>query len=233
MTALPLLLVPGMMCDARLFTPQISALSRHYPIHCAWVGGYGTVERLAIEILNHAPPRFNLAGLSMGGIIAMELIRQAPERVDRLALLNTNCQSEKQKVREYREPLIARVQAGELEQVMKQELRPRYLAEGNHRKQIMELWLQMALDLGTDVFVRQSRALQQRADQKETLAKVRVPTLILCGAEDELCPIGYHELMHSLIPGSHLEIIDKAGHLSTLEQPEATTMSLLRWLQAS
>lgn len=231
MTALPLLLIPGMMCDARIFTPQISALSRHYPVHCACITGYDTVERLVTEILNHAPPRFNLAGLSMGGILAMELIRQAPERVDRLALLNTNCQAEKQKVREYREPLIARVQAGELDQVMKQELRPRYLAEGNHRKQILELWLQMALDLGKDVFVRQSRALQKRSDQKETLAKVHVPTLILCGAEDELCPIGYHELMHSLIPGSRLEIIEKAGHLTTLEQPETTTAALLRWLE--
>jgi pimeloyl-ACP methyl ester carboxylesterase len=232
MTALPLILVPGMMCDARIFTPQINALSRLYPVHCACITGCDTLESQAAEILNHGPPRFHLAGLSMGGIIAMEIIRQAPERVDRLALLNTNCQAEKQKVSDYRELLIARVQAGELEQVMKRELRPRYLAEGNQRKQILDLWLQMAIDLGKDVFVRQSRALQQRPDQKKTLEKVRVPTLILCGAEDQLCPIGYHELMHSLIPDSQLEIIQKAGHLSTLEQPDAITMSLLRWLEA-
>ena len=231
MITLPLLLVPGMMCDARLYTPQINTISRQYPVHCGCITGYDTVERLAIEILNHAPPRFSLAGLSMGGIIAMELIRQAPERVDRLALLNTNCQADKQKVSEYRELLIARVQAGELEQVMKRELKPRYLGEVGQQKSIMELWLQMALDLGEGVFLRQSRALQRRPDQKDTLKKVRVPTLILCGDEDQLCPLSYHELMHSLVPGSRLEIIKRAGHLATLEQPETTTAALLRWLE--
>ncbi len=227
----PLLLLPGMMCDARLFAPQIEALSADIPIHYAPIGGHDSISALAAAVLASAPPRFALAGLSMGGIVAMEIVRQAPERVLRLALMDTNPQAEAEERQRLREPQIEKVVAGGLIEVMRDELKPNYLVDGPRKPAILDLCMQMALALGVEVFVRQSRALQQRPDQQETLRGMTLPTLLLCGAQDQLCPPERHELMHDLIPGSSLEIIDGAGHMPTLEQPETTTVALRRWME--
>ncbi len=228
---LPLLLLPGMMCDARLFAPQIAALSPDRPVTVPDLTGQDTMAVLAAAVLASAPERFALAGLSMGGIVAMEVIRQAPGRVARLALLDTNPRAELPEVQARRAPQIARARAGQLAEVIRGEMVPNYLAEGTDRPEIRALCLEMALDLGTDAFIRQSVALRDRPDQQESLRAVAVPTLILCGREDRLCPVERHELMHGLIPGSRLTIIEGAGHLPTLETPDATTAALTRWLE--
>jgi pimeloyl-ACP methyl ester carboxylesterase len=227
---LPLVLLPGMMCDARLYGPQIAALSGSVPLHLAPISGHDTVEALAADILASAPPRFALAGLSMGGIVAMEVLRQAPERINRLALLDTNPRAELAEVRAGREPQIAKVRSGGLKEVMRDVLIPNYLADAAGNRDIEALCLTMALDLGAEVFERQSRALQARPDQQDTLKTVTCPTLVLMGAEDRLCPRDRHELMQGLIKGSRLVIVDGAGHLPTLEQPEAVTAALKTWL---
>jgi len=228
---LPLVLVPGMMCDARLFAPQTAILSARRAVHLAPISDYDTIADLAAEILLHAPLRFALAGLSMGGIVAMEMVAQAPARVARLALLDTNCRAEKPEVAARRQPQIDKVRAGGLRQVMRDEMKPNYLADGPGREPVLELCLEMALGLGPDVFIRQSVALRHRPDQQETLKSVRVPTLILCGAEDRLCPVEGHELMRRLVPDSTLAVIQGAGHMTTLERPQATTLALRRWLE--
>ena len=228
----PLVLLPGMMCDARLFGPQIEALSSVRPLHLATITDHDTMEALATEVLANAPPRFALAGLSMGGIVAMDVLRQAPERVDRIALLDTNPKAEAEVIRQARAPQIARAQVGDLRAVMRDELMPYYLADGPDRRPILDLCMDMAEALGPDVFVRQSRALQSRPDQQETLRGVTVPTLVLCGEEDRLCPLHRHELMHALMPGSRLEVIAGAGHLPTLEKPAETSAALLEWLRS-
>lgn len=227
----PLVLLPGMMCDARLFGPQIAALSGRVPIHLAPITDDDAVEDLAARILKNAPRRFALAGLSMGGIVAMEVFRQAPDRVDRLGLLDTNSRAELEEVRQGREPQIRKVRAGHLREVMRDELKPNYLADGPNKGAVLDLCMEMALDLGADVFERQSRALQRRPDQQETLASVSVPTLILMGEEDRLCPRDRHERMHELIPHSVFRIIEGAGHLPSLEQPQAVNTALLEWLK--
>lgn len=226
----PLVLLPGMMCDARLFGPQIAALSGSVPLHLAPITAFDTVQALAEDILQKAPPAFALAGLSMGGIVAMEVYRQAPDRVSRLALLDTNPRAELEDVRQRREPQIDAVRAGGLRDVMRDELKPNYLANGPLRQDVLHTCMTMALDLGPDVFERQSRALQRRPDQQESLRSVDVPTLILMGKEDRLCPLERHELMHALIAGSELTIIEGAGHLPTLEQPEAVNAAFKSWL---
>ena len=230
---LPLVLLPGMMCDARLFAPQIAAFSRVCAIQVAPITGHDTTAALAAEVLAHAPPRFALAGLSMGGIVAMEIAARAPDRVLRLALLDTNPCSETPEIQAKRGPQMERVRKGELAAVMRDEMKPHYLADGPNRQAVLNLCMEMALALGPDVFLRQSAALRDRPDRQETLGNVRVPTLVLCGREDRLCPIRRHELMHSLIPGSRLSIIEGAGHLPTLERPEATTTELARWLHVA
>jgi len=227
----PLVLLPGMMCDARLFAPQIAAFSASRAVHVAPIGGADTMQALATDILSHAPPRFALAGLSMGGIVAMEVIRQAPGRVTRLALLDTNPRAETPQVAAGRQRQIDRAIAGELRAIMRDEMKPRYLAAGPGRDAILGLCMEMAETLGPDVFVRQSRALRDRPDQCDTLRAVTVPTLALCGREDTLCPIERHETIRDLVPGATLTIIDGAGHLPTIERPLQTNAALARWLE--
>lgn len=228
--SLPLVLLPGMMCDARLFGPQINALSPSRPVGVGDLTGHDAVAAIAAEVLADAPERFALAGLSMGGIVAMEVIRQAPGRVARLALLDTNPRVELPEAKARRALQIEKVRQGGLREVMRDEMKPNYLTEGPLRADILDLCMAMALDLGPEVFVRQSIALRDRPDQQETLRRVRVPTLILCGRHDVPCPVERHELMHGLIPGSELRIVEGAGHLSTLEQPAAVTAALRAWL---
>jgi len=223
----PLILLPGMMCDARLFGAQVAALGATV----LPVTGAETVQALAAEVLAQAPERFALGGLSMGGIVAMEVIRQAPDRVAGLALMDTNPLAEAEHVKARRQPQMDRAAAGGLGAVMRDEMKPNYLADGPGRAAILDLCMDMALDLGPDVFIRQSRALHDRPDQCETLRGFDRPALVLCGRDDSLCPVARHELMHALLPDSTLRVIEGAGHLPTLEQPDATTAALRRWLE--
>ncbi len=230
-TPVPLVLIPGMMCDARLYKPQIAALSARVPILLAPISDHDSVAALASDILSWLPERFALAGLSMGGIVAMEVLRQAPGRVERLALLDTNPLAEQETIKARREPQIDKVRAGRLRDVMRDEMMPNYLADGAEDDTILPLCAEMADNLGAEVFIRQSRALQTRPDQQETLQTFSRPALVLCGREDRLCPVKRHQLMASLLPEAVLEIIDGAGHLPTLEKPEQTNAALCRWLE--
>ncbi len=226
----PLILLPGMMCDARLFAPQIAALSAHMPIMVMPLNSDNTIAGLASAILEKSPPTFAVAGLSMGGIVAMEIIRQAPKRVTRLALMDTNPMAEVAKVSTNRERQKQHVREGRLKQIMHDELMPNYLTDGPNKPDILKLCAAMADDIGADTFLTQSEALATRPDQQDTLRAVDVPTLILCGRDDRLCPVERHELMHALVPNSTLTIIDGAGHLPTLEQPELTNKALNKWM---
>ena len=226
---IPLVLLPGMMCDARLWAPQMGALKRRAVLHAPCTEA-DTMEALAARVLTVAPDRFALAGLSMGGIVAMEVVRQAPGRVDRIALLDTNPLPEPEAVRADRVAQIGRARAGGLAGVMRERLERDYLAAGSDATEVLDLCMAMAIGLGTDVFERQSRALASRPDQRATLAAFRGPALVLMGAEDRLCPRDRHELMHALMPQSRLVVVDRAGHLPTLERPAETTAALMEWL---
>ncbi len=230
MTRPALILLPGMMCDARLFAPQVAALAVSHDVVVLPITEAETVERLAQIVLAAAPGHFALAGLSMGGIVAMEILHQAPERVTHLALMDTNPLAEAPGIAARRVPQMAAAMAGDLAAVMRDEMKPNYLADTPDRARILDICMDMALDLGPEVFVRQSRALQSRPDQSDRLRAARLPSLILCGREDRLCPLSRHELMAQLIAGAHLEIVEDAGHLPTLENPQATNEALARWL---
>jgi pimeloyl-ACP methyl ester carboxylesterase len=227
----PQVLLPGMMCDARLFGPQIAELSAEYSIMVSPITRGERIEEIASGLLDELPARFALAGLSMGGIVAMEILRRAPDRVTRLCLMDTNPLAETPPVAAAREPQIVKVRAGRLREIMRDEMKPNYLAPGPYRTEILELVMDMADALGPDVFVRQSRALQRRRDQQGTLRKCRVPTLVLCGEHDALCPVKRHTFMAELIHGAQLRVIADAGHLPTLETPAETTQALRDWLR--
>lgn len=226
----PLVLLPGMMCDARLFGPQIAALSTDTVVTVAPITKGERVEEIASHLLDHLPRRFALAGLSMGGIVAMELLRRAPDRISRLALMDTNPLAELPQIAANREPQIVAARAGRMLDVMREEMKPNYLAPGPQRTDVLDLVMDMAKTLGPEVFVRQSRALQRRPDQQSTLRKCKIPTLILCGAHDALCPVKRHEFMAELIPNAKLCVLENSGHLPPLEQPAETTQALRQWL---
>lgn len=225
----PLVLIPGMMCDARMWGVVPAALGPR-PVHHALPVMGETIAQMAEAILQDAPAEFALAGLSMGGIVAMEMLRQAPARITRLALLDTNPLPEVPAVSARRAPQIARVLAGDLDSVMQDELKPNYLADPSDRT-ILDLCLDMARKLGPDVFRRQSLALMNRVDQTDILRRFTGPALVLMGAQDRLCPRDRHELMHNLMPQSELIIIADAGHLPPLEQPAPTIAAFKTWLQ--
>lgn len=227
----PLVLLPGMMCDARLFGPQIDAFSATCTLHLPPLTGAETMTGLAADILQHAPSRFALAGLSMGGIVAMEILALAPDRVTKIALMDTNPLAETPEMQSRRLPQIARVLAGGLDAVMRDEMKPLYLAQTPHRAEILDLCMRMARALGPQTFASQSRALAARRDQTATLAAFKGPALVLMGEHDIPCPRPRHDLMHALMPQSRLVIINGAGHLPTLEKPHETTAELRRWLE--
>jgi pimeloyl-ACP methyl ester carboxylesterase len=226
-----LLLLPGMMCDETLWAPQIAALQGSVRIATASIAGEDSIEAIASRLLEQAAPRFALAGLSMGGIVAFEMWRQAPQRIERLALLDTNFRADPLERRAMRDRQMAQVAAGELEEVMREELKPNYLADchSDNLKLLAEV-LGMGLRLGETAFTSQSLALRNRPDSSATLATISCPTLVLCGAEDRLCSPELHSEMAGRIAGAELTIINECGHLSTLEQPQAVNRALSRWL---
>ena len=229
----PLVLIPGMMCDARLFGPQVDAFSMDYDLIFASITEEASVTKLAERVLSQSPERFAVAGLSMGGIVAMEMLRIAPQRIERIALMDTNPMAETEQVKAGRVPQMMAVREGRLASVMRDEMKPKYLAPGPGRKDVLDLCMKMALDIGPHAFLRQSRALMDRPDQSETLRGSTVPSLILCGRYDKLCPITRHEYMASLMPHAAFEVIEDAGHLPTLENPNATNQALARLLEAA
>lgn len=226
----PLVFLPGMMCDARLFTPQLEAFSYERAVIVIPISEHSSIDLLAHQVLAVAPPKFALLGLSMGGIVAMEVVRQAPGRVTRLALFDTNSNAELASVSAGREAQIKAAKNGHLVNVMRNEMKPNYLANGPNKSGILDLCMSMADALGSDVFVRQSIALRDREDQNETLEGIKVPTLILCGEEDILCPPQRHCQMAETVPNAVLKIIENAGHLPTLENPSETNKAIFQWL---
>lgn len=227
----PLVLLPGLMSDARLFRPQIEVLSRSRAVTIAPLLSGERVEEIASGLLDVLPHRFALAGQGLGGMVALELIRRAPDRVTRLCLMATDGQADTPHIAAGREELIVGAQAGRLEDVMRKAIGSDTLAPGPQRIPILNDILRMAEDLGPDHFVRQMRVLQRRPDQQVTLRRINVPALILCGAHDTLTPVRKHSFMADLIPDARLQVIETAGHLPSLETPDIVINALQEWLQ--
>ncbi|MGU9962581.1 MAG: alpha/beta fold hydrolase [Candidatus Halichondribacter symbioticus] len=224
----PIIFIPGMMCDWRLFAPQIAALN-NYISHDATLSEHDSIESMASAILRDTPPIFNLVGLSMGGIVAMEIARVAPMRVQNLALMDTNPLAEEEAIKHRRTGQIARVRKGELRAVIRDEMKPLYI-KGAGKSAILDLCMAMANSLGAEVFINQSKALQNRRDYCDTLRAFNGRALVLHGADDRLCPPERHQMMHDLLPNSQYVSIKDAGHLPTLEQPDAVNKTLIDWL---
>ncbi|WP_243368919.1 alpha/beta fold hydrolase [Microvirga solisilvae] len=224
-------LVPGLACTARLFEPQISALSEGRDIIVADHTQDDSIPAIAARLLKSAPERFSLAGLSMGGYIAMEVMRQAPERVQRLALLDTSPRPDTPEATRDRERLIALAEAGRYEQIFPQIWPKLVHPERQGDTALQETVFGMMRETGPGAYVRQQRAIIGRADSRPLLPSIEIPTLILVGDGDLITPPEIAREMADMIEWASLVVIPDSGHSSTLEQPERVNRALQMWLE--
>ncbi len=226
----PLVLIPPMMCDARVFYAQVTELSKDLPVTCVPVSGGERMEELASQILSWLPPKFALCGMGMGGMVAMEMLRRAPERITRVAFITTNAQSDTPEVSALREPNIIAARTGRLRDVIQSEVNPAWLAPTAYRNDIHAMMVEMAEAMGANTYVKQSRAMQRRKDQQDVMRRIKQPTLVMCGDHDGQHTVRRHEFLAELIPYAKLEVIPSAGHVPTLENPDAVNDAMRRWL---
>ena len=231
----PLVLLPGSGCSPRLWTrvlaedrPELAAGRVLTP---ALSGA--TLDGCVADLLRRLPDRFALAGLSLGGIVAMAVARTAPGRVARLGLVATNpCAPTPQQVEGWarqRAALAAGRTALDLQRdLLPLLLSPTALADAGTVEEV----LRMGGETGTGALADQLAVQATRVDERPALRRVAVPTLVLAGSADRLCPVARHEELHRLVPGSHLEVLDGAGHLLPLERPAEVAAALARWLRA-
>jgi pimeloyl-ACP methyl ester carboxylesterase len=227
-----LLLIPGLLCTARLWRDQIDALKDDFTIQMADHHLDDNLPDIARRILDHAPATFSLAGLSMGGYIAFEIWRQAPERVERLALLDTRATKDSPDETVRRKDLLALADRGKFTGISER-LMPLFIHADRLRDTgLTAAIVQMAADIGKEGFIRQTKALMARPDARALCKTINVPTLVLCGRQDALTPVAMHEEIASLIPEADLQIIEDCGHLSTMETPTAVNAAMRNWLNA-
>ena len=229
--SMPLVLIPGLTCTAELFTPQWPVLAPGRLIFTADHRRDETMAAIAGRLLANAPPRFALCGLSMGGYIAFEVMRQAPERVTRLALLDTGAKGATPETNKPREQMISLAERGSYTEVTNL-FWPRFVAP--HRLDDSDLRAtvrRMADETGPETFIRQQRAIMSRPDSRPGLGAISVPTLVLVGEHDLATPVADSQEIADGITGSRLVVLPGCGHLSTLEAPEAVNTALLAWLE--
>ena len=227
---IPLVLVPGLLCDAALWAHQARHLGDIADISVAETTQDETMADMARRVLERAPSSFALAGLSMGGYVSLEIMRQAPERVRRLALLDTAAIADDADKRAQRQDLIALAETGKFKGVTPRLLPLLVHPERLEDPELTEAVMAMAGRVGKAAFLKQQRAILGRIDSRPGLGAIDVPTLIVCGRQDALTPVARHEEMASAIPGARLCIIEDCGHLLTMERPEAATALLRDWL---
>ena len=228
--SMPILLVPGLAGSPRIYAPVASAMWRLGPVTVANHIRDDNMGAIARRILAEAPPRFALAGHSMGGYIAFEILRQAADRVAKLALINTQARPDTPEATARRRALIARATGGEYRAVL-DDLFPGFVhpsrrEDGALRKLVHD----MGDDIGAEAFIRQQTAIMSRPDSRPTLASIKCPTLVLTGDEDNTIPNALSKEMADGIPGAKLVILPDCGHLPQIEQPQATADALVEWL---
>jgi pimeloyl-ACP methyl ester carboxylesterase len=228
---LPIVLVPGLNCSARLYAPQLPALWRFGPVTVADHRRDDSMAAIARRVVAASPEKFALVGLSMGGIIAFEILRQAPERVAKVALLDTNARTDEPERSARRERQVAMARDGRFAEVV-DALLPLFLHRTRHDDEDLR-WVVhiMADETGPEAFIRQQTALKARPDSRPGLAAIRCPALVLVGDGDELTPLALSEEIVAAIPGARLVVVPECGHLSTLERPEAVNRALVEWME--
>jgi pimeloyl-ACP methyl ester carboxylesterase len=230
--SLPLILVPGLTCTARLYASQVVALWRYGPVTVADHRRDSDIKAIAARILKDAPPRFALAGLSFGGYIAFELMRQASARIVKLALLDTSARPDTPEQTAGRKTQIAMAQTGRYGEIADLAI-PRYLHRDRQNDPAMTgIVRQMIDETGAEAFVRQLQAIMSRPDSRALLTSIRCPTLVVVGDGDLATPPELNKEIADGIPDARFVVVPECGHLSTIERPEAVNAALAAWLDA-
>lgn len=227
---MPIVLIPGQLCTAEVFAPQVAALWPSGPVTVASTLTGETLAEMASAILQNAPPRFALAGISLGGFLCFELWRQAPERIIKLALLSTTARPATPERTAQHLAYLARAQSLGLAEVLAK-------AKGSslhpaHRDDpfVRSTNRRMALTVGLDALARQTEAIITRPDSRPNLASITVPTLVLVGDSDPLTTPAEAEEMAAAIPDARLVVVPECGHSATIEQPDAVNQALIEWI---
>ena len=224
-------LLPGNMCDARLWRELPPGLFGHAQMVHADLTKDATITAMATRTLDSTAGTLLPVGFSMGAIVAVEMAKIAPGRIAGLVLSGYNATADLPERAAHRPLQQSEAAAGGLERLLVKELKPNYLA-ACHRDDagMLALLRDMGMLLGTEVFIRQSEALRKRADRRKTLTKLKIPVLFACGLEDRLCPPDWHRQWLAAVPGSRLAMVAGAGHMLPLEQPDAFALAIRQWL---
>jgi pimeloyl-ACP methyl ester carboxylesterase len=229
---LPIVLVPGLLCSARLYAPQVEPLWPYGPVTVADHRRDGEIGAVAQRILDAAPPRFALAGLSYGGYIAFAMLRLAPERIVKLALLDTSARPDTPEQSAGREKFIAMARAGQFSEVA-DTLALRFVHRNRHNDEVLMATVRaMADETGPEAFILQQQAIMSRPDARPLLSQIRCPTLVLVGDGDDLTTPELAREIAGGIAGSRLVVVPNCGHLSTMERPAPVNAALADWLAA-
>ena len=232
---LPLVLLPGSLCDSRLFQSQVDYFSSMGEVLVADFAGHDSIKSMAAVTLTKLPDKFSLVGLSMGGIVALEMVKQAPNRVQKLGLFATNPSAESNEGRLSRDRQMSKISQGGVDELVvfvKDSLIPNYNIRTDQSEIVQAIVLDMALQLGPKDFLNQWKALKNRSDSWSSLANIRCPTLLISGTNDAICNTEMHHEISSKVRNAQLKIIKGAGHLSTMDSPILINQILDEWLNS-
>ncbi len=231
MSSLPsLVLLPGLLCDEALWRHQTAGLAGLAEITVADLTRDDDIDAMAARILSEAPATFALAGLSMGGYAAQAVIRRAPQRVERLALIDTSYLADSPQQIQRRTDFINLAGRGKFKGITPK-LLPMLISPGRLAdRELCDTVIAMAERVGKDAFINQQKAIMSRPDGGRDLGRVQCETLVLCGRDDSIVPVDLHEKMAAMIPNASLVVVEDSGHLSPLEQPDAVTRAMHDWL---
>jgi len=226
----PLALLPGLLLDRVLWRAQIDDLADLADCRVADLTARDSVSGMAADVLAAMPERSALAALSMGGYVALEIMRQAPERVTALALLDTTARPDSEDQTARRRGLIELAKKGKFKGVTRQLMPMLIHADRLNETALTGEVMAMAERIGRAAFLRQQTAIMTRPDSRPLLAQIACPALVLCGRQDALIPLDWHREMAADIRDAHLVVIEACGHLAPMERPEEVTAALRRWL---
>ena len=226
----PIVFIPGLICTAEIFAPQLAALWPHGPVTVASTMTGDTIAEMADAILADAPPTFALVGFSMGGYISLEIMRRAPERVVKLALIDTSARPYAADQIATRRALMERASNGDYDGVLKDMIPLLFHPEHRHDPTLLEIGHRMGLAVGAEAFVRQQEAIIGRPDSRPHLKTIKAPTLVVVGDRDGLTPPERSIEMSRAIPRAQLNVVPGCGHATTIEKPDLVNRALLEWI---
>ena len=226
-----ILFVPGLLCTDVIFTSQFEALNGHATCHVADTRQMTTITAMAEKALEQMSGNFAVLGFSMGGYVALEIARLAPERLTGIALLSTSAKADTDEKRQARQELVNLSKIGKFKGVTPR-LLPRFFSEtALHDTAKTEIVLKMGADIGQENFMMQQQAIMSRRDQRDILGNLTMPSVVMCGTKDVLTPPSESQEMADLLPNAELHLFDDVAHMATLEAPELVNDALLEWHQ--